>query len=157
MNIRSEELAEIARRTIDLIYEMYGAIRTVQISPKEPQVKVEFFKAGNFDLLIDVEENIPIRYLSQRERLAVAAIANRTLQECGVWVYGGEGKNGPTSWNTKLVSLDTHSALLIEKRLIIRDTAESLLREYIAAYDSSALQKESVKPWVERARKVLGK
>ncbi len=62
-------------------------------------------------------------------------------------------------WSDKTVAHKfTHTALLINIKPIARDTAEGLLREYLAEYDKFIRGEHEaipVTPWVERVKRLL--
>lgn len=125
--------------------------------------KVEVFKAEDFK---SSEHNGGFVGLSESAQL-VAARANKLLAERSQVVTGRKlGESNltdqhragwmfaePHVFPVSSESEDTHTALLVGIRPIVRDTAESLLREMIAAGDvvySSALTQ-----YLERARRLL--
>lgn len=90
---------------------------------------------------------------------AACAIANRILTERGVRVYGDANRdhyNGQTAlgWTREAdEEQDKHTALLIAIEPIVRDTAESLLKEFVNACDGNWYERfESLNT---RARKLL--
>lgn len=79
------------------------------------------------------------------ERILAAAPVVETWGAQQAWYMPGYREGDPL----------THTARLVGIRSIVRDTAESLLREYLAAYENHNLAKIPVTEWVCRARKLL--
>lgn len=110
---------------------------------------VEFFKSSDFEgsLTPDSQQNL-------------ADYCNKILAERGVRVSGDLQKpeaSLPVCWWTieNPSGADTHTALLIDIRPIVRDTPEALLREIIRKWDDPGCIAMNV--IVERARALLAK
>jgi hypothetical protein len=92
--------------------------------------------------------------MSQNVTVVCANDLERALEK-GVRVYGGSRMRSDELWSSESDCTDhTRTALVIGIEPIVRDTAESLLREVIkvAQFGSRA----EFDAWAERAKKVLG-
>lgn len=111
---------------------------------QSPNVSAEVFTADDF--------------CAHPEMMASARMtadtANRILAERGVRVYGDDSSDG-LPWRKKALERHTHTALLVGVTPIAKDTAESLLREVLAAWPLNPHAKSPYWELLERARKVL--
>lgn len=90
----------------------------------------------------------------------LAARANKILASRSTVVYAHRGPSNPDGvWIAKGYhdADSTHTALLVCVTPIVRDTPESLLREYVADVDAwKRGEWRNVDEWVARVRRVLG-
>lgn len=104
--------------------------------------------------------------LTIETRYILAADLERILSQAPV-VWGQKNKYGVTEWgqyNDEQMEtegpspFDTHTARLIGIKPIVKDTAESLMRDYLVEYEKFMRGEGdsiSVEPWVKRVRKLL--
>lgn len=112
----------------------------------------EFFKAGDFD-----DCGNWLKHPSE-----VASKANRILEERSRRVYGSPVESPekstvpyePNRFDNEGVE-HTHTALLVDIRPLENDSAESLLREYLRAYDDPQDFYKGGYAWVSRVRALL--
>jgi len=100
--------------------------------------------------------------LTIETRYILAADLERLLRRAPV-VYGHKsGDLGNMAWvdyeKEQLHWTPTHTALLLNVKPIKKDTAKSLLRDYLVEYEKFKRGEGdsiSVEPWVKRVRKLL--
>jgi hypothetical protein len=115
---------------------------------------LDFFKAEDF-VSIPMSENAGYD-LKAYVAADVAKKANRLLRECGTVVYG-KLEDGYANWFSTESGKqpdDTHRALLINIETIEKDTAESLLKQFVAIADDN-FKGGNMRELIERARRVL--
>jgi hypothetical protein len=136
-----------------------------KLKRKEPAVAEQFPKCKELGLEVRRAEEIwptitHVEYpngtkLACPESMVRAADVEALLEK-GVRVYGTPDIPA-VAWGAKPHMLDTHTALLINVRPIVKDTAEGLLRELVALDDKplATISADCYSKIIERAKRLL--